>query len=108
MVMRNALDASPDVSALKEFRLDGGVPVWRYEVNGGVVEKRICMPYRQNTVVIQYRVTGASPLKLRLTPAVHFRNYEAPVSEALHDDYSFTASGEHFSLSVAGLPPLRF
>jgi predicted glycogen debranching enzyme len=106
-VMLNALEESLDVGSLAEFRLDGGIPVWRYLVDGAEVEKRIMMPYRQNTVIIQYRVTGAAPVKLRLTPAVHFRNYGTSVSAPLHDDYTFTSDGEHFRLTAAGLPPLR-
>jgi predicted glycogen debranching enzyme len=113
MVMLNTVAESIDASSLAEFRLDGGVPVWRHKLNGGetTVEKRVFMPYRQNTVIMQYRVEGQAPTKLRLTPAVHFRKYEAPVSEPLHDEYSFTASGQRFSLAApaaAGVPPLRF
>lgn len=108
MVMLNTVDESIDVSSLVEFRLDGGIPVWRHELNGITVEKRVFMPYRQNTVIMQYHVAGAAPLKLRLTPAVHFRPYEASVSEPLQDDYSFTVAREHFSLAAIGLPPLRF
>jgi predicted glycogen debranching enzyme len=110
MVMLNTVVESIDASSLAEFRLEGGVPVWRHELNGGetMVEKRVFMPYRQNTVIMQYRVEGKAPLQLRLTPAVHFRQYEAPVSEPLHGDYSFTAGGQHFSLAAAGQPLLRF
>src|SRR6266496_5322020 len=31
------------------FRLDRGLPVWRYEVGEFVLEKRLLLPYRQNT-----------------------------------------------------------
>src|SRR3979490_3040306 len=29
---------------LTEFRLEAGLPVWRYDVEGGVLEKRIFLP----------------------------------------------------------------
>jgi len=108
MVLLNTMNESLDVSSLADFHLDAGIPVWRYEVDGSAVEKRVFMPYRQNTVIVQYRVDGKKPVKLKLSPAVHFRNYEAPVSEPLHADYAFTAAGEHFSLTGTGLPVLRF
>src|SRR5947209_189843 len=59
-----------------EFRLEAGLPVWRYEVAGFVLEKRLIMPYRQNTVHITYRlVSGSGRLRLGLRPAIHFRGH---------------------------------
>ena len=48
-----------------EFRLEAGLPVWRYEVDGFVLEKRLLMPYRQNTVYITYRLLAGNG-RLRL------------------------------------------
>jgi predicted glycogen debranching enzyme len=101
-----AANAAVPVARLTEFRLDGGLPVWRYAVAGTTIEKRIFMPYRQNTVVVLYRVSGDAPVTLHLTPAVHFRGYEAPVSQTLHEHYVFSEQGKCFRLSAAGLPPL--
>ena len=41
---------------LVEFRLELGLPVWRYELPGAVIEKRVLMPYGQNTVHVTYRL----------------------------------------------------
>ena len=103
-----AKDAVP-IAQLTEFRLDGGLPVWRYEVGGGktTIEKRVFMPYRQNTVIVLYRVSGDAPVTLHLTPAVHFRGYEASVSEVLPEHYAFSTEGELLRLAAAGLPPLQ-
>src|SRR5206468_3672183 len=35
---------------LTEFRLEAGLPVWRYDVEGVVLEKRIFLSHMQNTV----------------------------------------------------------
>ena len=43
--------------ALSEFRLENGLPVWRYEVDGFVFEKRLILPYRQNTVHVTYHLS---------------------------------------------------
>ena len=40
-----------------EFRLECGLPVWTYQVEGITLEKRLVMPYRQNTTHVSYRVT---------------------------------------------------
>src|ERR1700736_4193745 len=41
---------------LTEFRLEAGLPVWRYELGGIVLEKRILLLHMQNTVHVTYRV----------------------------------------------------
>src|SRR5690242_19765113 len=41
---------------LVDFRLQLGLPVWRYEGLGVVLERRIVMSYGQNTTVVEYRL----------------------------------------------------
>src|SRR5438552_6676270 len=60
----------PGAEYLQEFRLELGLPVWRYEVAGVAVEKRVLLPHGQNTVHITYRlVAGQGPLRLKVRPA---------------------------------------
>ncbi len=94
---------------VSEFRLDGGLPVWRYEIAGFVLEKRLLMPYRQNTVHITYRlVAGKGMLRLGLRPAIHFRSHDAPVSTAEGSKYLLTVCDDQFEIAgKADLPPLR-
>src|SRR5262249_54154070 len=40
---------------LTEFRLEMGLPVWRYDVGGLAFEKRVVLPHQQNTVHVHYR-----------------------------------------------------
>ena len=100
----------PGADHLTEFRLDSGLPVWRYEVGGAVLEKRVLLPHRQNTVHITYQlVSGDGPLRLKVRPSVHFRPHEAPVSEPHVLPYTVTAVAGRFELTAAPpLPPLRF
>jgi len=92
-----------------EFRLDAGLPVWRYEVAGFVLEKRLMMPYRQNTVHITYHLlAGDGRLRLGLRPAIHFRPHDAPVSSPDERQYVLTVSGDQFEItSRQDLPTLR-
>jgi predicted glycogen debranching enzyme len=95
--------------ALEEFRLEAGLPVWRYRIDGVVFERRVYMPYGQNTVHVSYRLLEApGAVRLKLRPAVHFRNHDAPVSAALADPYVLTAHDDRYEVADAsGLPPLR-
>jgi predicted glycogen debranching enzyme len=103
-------DDVPGATFFADFHLDTGLPVWRYQVDGFLVEKRILMPHFQNTVVVTYHLLeGAAPLRLRLRPSVHFRSYEAPVDSLLQEPYRLVASEDRFELHAGTptLPPLR-
>ncbi len=95
---------------LVEFRLEGGLPVWVYRLNGYVFEKRVYLLHQQNTTYVNYRlVEGSGAVRLKLRPAVHFREHDAPVSEQLGRPYRFTAEEDRYELSngTAEAPVLR-
>ena len=94
---------------LVEFRLDAGLPIWRFEGSGYVVEKRVLMPYRQNTVHVTYRVVeAAGPVRLELRPFMHVRHYESPLTDPVPHDYAVTAVKRRFEIVPgADLPSLR-
>ncbi len=103
--------ATDAAGCLTEFRLEAGLPVWRYEVGGSVIEKRILLPYRQNTVHISYHmISGEEPVKLEIRPSVNFRSHEAPVSKPPSSPYSLSITDNHYEISEPEnpcLPPLR-
>jgi predicted glycogen debranching enzyme len=97
------------IDYLTEFRLEKGLPVWRYEVGGVVFEKRVLMPHLQNTVHIMYRLLlGDGPVRLKIRPSVHFRAHEAPVSEGHLAPYRLTVVEDRYELvDQSPRPPLR-
>ena len=101
--------ALPGANYLKEFRLDMGLPVWRYDVSGFTVEKRMLLPHGQNTVLVNYRLVGGQGVvRLKLRPSLHFRPHEAPVHEKQPGPYAVKAVENRFEISVkADLPPLH-
>jgi predicted glycogen debranching enzyme len=95
---------------LTEFRLEQGLPVWRYQAGDYAFEKRVLLPHRQNTVHVNYRlVAGGGTIRLKLRPSVHFRAHEALVSQAHAGPYVLTAIDNRYELkaSRSELPPLR-
>jgi predicted glycogen debranching enzyme len=96
--------------SLSEFRLEMGLPIWRFQVGGQIVEKRIFMPHRQNTVHVSYRlVEGDGPLRLKLRPSVHFRGHDDVVSRLPEEAYVLTASEGRYELASGKVHPrLRF
>jgi predicted glycogen debranching enzyme len=99
----------PGAAYLDEFRLEMGLPVWRYRIQHLVVEKRLFLPRHQNTVHITYRlVEGNDTLRLKLMPSVHFRSHDAHVSSPLRPMFELRSVDERFELSAGSdLPTLR-
>jgi predicted glycogen debranching enzyme len=101
------------VPVLREFRLEAGLPVWRFELGSAehrfIIEKRIFLVHMQNTVHVSYHVVeGDGRLRLKLRPSVSFRPHEGPVTGALPTDYSLNATGGRYEiLGPAPYPTLR-
>ncbi len=100
----------PGTLAPREFRLEGGLPVWHYEFPGGALEKRLFMVYRQNTVHVNYRLVDArEPVRLALRPGIHFRSHDAPVSTPLAKRYVLTVTDDGYEVCAdeTNCPSLR-
>ncbi|HEV3467982.1 MAG TPA: amylo-alpha-1,6-glucosidase [Pyrinomonadaceae bacterium] len=100
----------PGARHLREFRLEDGLPVWRYELGGAVVEKRVLMLHLQNTVHVTYRLLGGEgAVRLKLRPAVQFRPLEEAVGRPIEEAHTITAVEDRLELSSGQTyPPLRF
>jgi predicted glycogen debranching enzyme len=94
---------------LAEFRLELGLPVWVYRVDGFTIEKRVVMPHAQNSVQLTYQVVeGEGSVRFVLRPSVHFRPHDAPVDEATHRTYTVSSTGNRYEVSSGSdLPMLR-
>jgi predicted glycogen debranching enzyme len=101
-----AQQSVPDL--LTEFRLEMGLPVWRYHLDDAVIEKRLHLPYRQNTVQVTYNLLSASKdVEISLRPLIQFREHEAPVSSQPTGSYVLTVVDDQYEVSTDGLPTLR-
>ena len=93
---------------LREFRLEDGVPVWTFGLGDIVLEKRVIMVHRQNTVHVNYRLAQGVTMNLTLRPSINFRPHEAPVNTPLAGNYAFTVIGDSFEISSqTKIPSLR-
>jgi glycogen debranching enzyme len=98
----------PDGGLLCEFRLEDGLPIWRYEHEAFELEKRIVMPHAQNTVYVVYRLLGgAASLALDFPVIVHNRPHDAPVNTPLPAPFLLTPTEWGHEISADGLPHLR-
>jgi glycogen debranching enzyme len=97
-----------DGGVLRDFRLEDGLPIWRYEHEAFELEKRIVMPHAQNTVHVVYRLLGGpGRLVLDCAVAVHNRSHDAPVDTPLPGPFVLAPTEWGHEISVGDLPRLR-
>jgi predicted glycogen debranching enzyme len=95
----------PGTEFLKEFRLEMGLPVWTYEVHGLVLEKRLVIPYRQNTVHLHYRVLAGPTARVHLWPHTHIRPHEAPLDAPDADPYQLSVVEDRYEIRAGARQP---
>jgi predicted glycogen debranching enzyme len=94
---------------LREFRLEAGLPVWTYEIEGYVLEKRLLLPRFQNTVLLTYTLlAGDGSVRLGVRPLLNARPHEASVDHPLPEQPTMVARDRQLEVQFsAGIPPLR-
>jgi predicted glycogen debranching enzyme len=103
----------PGLQHLAEFRLEAGLPIWRYLVEGWVLEKRIFLAHLQNTVHVLYRALSAGdrrgPVRVEMHPTVAFRPHDALVATPLGAPFTVQATEGRYEITSAwpAAPPLR-
>jgi predicted glycogen debranching enzyme len=102
-------DLLHDHHYVTEFRLENQLPIWRFEIDNIVIEKRVLMLHGQNTVHISYKLLSKQEyVRLELRPSIHFRPHERPVSDPLTEEYRLSITGERYEISLGeSLPTLR-
>jgi predicted glycogen debranching enzyme len=98
------------IEYFREFRLENGLPVWRWEIDDWALEKRVLLLHEQNTVHVGYHLaSGEGPIRLKLRLAIHFRPHDEKVSTTIEGPYALTAIGDRYEVAAGtNLPPLRF
>ncbi len=99
------------VMTLKQWQFELGLPVWVFEQGGDIIEKRVFMPHRQNTVHVTYtRLSGDAPLRLDLRPWIHFRPHEGTLAGPIEGEYALRVMRDRYEIEDMldpTLPPLR-
>jgi predicted glycogen debranching enzyme len=99
---------APNCLSATEFRLENGLPVWRYEVSGIIIEKQLLLLHAQNTVYVIYRLlSGQDFVRVQIRPFLHFRGHEQPLARELRNDYFISIHGERYEISTGQYPTLR-
>ena len=101
-------DSAEATAKLIEFRLEMGLPVWRYQIDNWILEKWLHLPYRQNTVFITYKTLDCPDgIRLKLHPLIQFRGHSDDVDAQPKDPYVLSVLEDQYQISTGNLPPLR-
>jgi predicted glycogen debranching enzyme len=96
-----------DTAQLVEFTLEAGLPVWTYRIDDVLIEKRLWMPHRHNTVFARYRLLeGPGPVRVKLLPTLHFRSYDAPVDAPVPGPFRVQVIDGRVEVTGTGREPL--
>ena len=84
------------------FALDGTLPVWTYDLGGGLLEKRLWMAHGRNTTYVQYTLRDSTrPVMMRLTLGVNDRDHhDATIQDDSH--WLITAVDDDWMIVRAG------
>ena len=86
---------------LREFVLEGGLPLWRFETPFGLLEKRVVMPYGENTSYLSLRaVDTTTPISIRFRPFFQVRPHEGRVDSELMAPLKLDASPDGVEIVV--------
>ena len=91
----------------REFRLEAGLPVWRFEGAGWVIERRAVMPWRQNSTHISYRLVEGKPVRLAVRPWLHARHADGGLDQPLPMPQPELLDDGRMELALTPWPALR-
>jgi predicted glycogen debranching enzyme len=97
-------ESSPVV--VSDFRLVGGLPVWRYTFDDIELEKRVFMPNEQNSIFVTYTLVKASDtIRFGLRPMVAIRMHEAPVDRTVPQEPVLIARQRYLEVNAGDTVP---
>ena len=97
----------PLFDLLREFRLEAGLPVWRFAGHGRTIERRLVMPHGQNSTHLATRLLDGDPLTLEIRPWLNIRGNDGWLDRPLGRPASVRAEGTRLELAQGALPPVR-
>ncbi|MBW3553082.1 MAG: amylo-alpha-1,6-glucosidase [Gemmatimonadetes bacterium] len=72
---------------LREFRLDHGIPAWRYRLGRTVLEKQLVLAHGENTASLRYSIVEGPAVELILRPLIDIRSHDSPVGDQASREY---------------------
>lgn len=92
---------------LAQFRMEWGLPIWRFEFEDIILERTMILINMQNTLHVRYKlISSKQSVLLKIAPYFHFRaNEQSP--DLLDDQYIVHAQGSEYEIERKEFPKLR-
>lgn len=94
-----------DSCDLVEFRLEMGLPVWRFRHGAADIERRLVMEHGRNVTHLRWRVLAGDVIGIELRPWMQMRPHGTPVDGALARGQAETVE-DGLRVVAPGLPPV--
>lgn len=108
--LRSGSDGSVESHPPKEFRLENGLPVWIYDINGVIIEKSLLLVHGQNTLHMSYKLKSPTiqGMTLKWRPYFHWKANEQAVNALIENEaYIIHAKDTLFEIECPGFPALK-
>lgn len=107
--LRNQQSEAVDTLIPFEFKLENGLPVWLYDIQGVIIEKSLLLIHRQNTLHMSYKLKSSHEgIEIKWRPFFHFRANEEPVNiEIPNEAYTVHAKDFQYEIECPGFPQLK-
>jgi len=97
----------PLFDLLEDFRLEAGLPIWRFVGHGHTIERRLVMPHGQNTTHLSLCLLDGGPVGLEIRPWLNIRTNDGWLDRPLARPAIVRADGLRLELAQGTLPPVR-
>jgi predicted glycogen debranching enzyme len=93
---------------LKEFFLDWQTPTWIFKIDEYTIEKKVFMPYGDNTVYVSYKLIDGDKISMQLHPYLTCRKHDSQLGYAKEWPFTIVAQKEGYEVSAfTGAPVVR-
>lgn len=97
-----------DQFPLAEFRMENGLPIWRFEYEDIILEKSLLLIHNQNTLHMRYDLkSGEQPVQLKWRPYIHWRTNDQQIDPNMNEAYDVHAHESQYEITSQNFPPLR-
>lgn len=96
-------------SYLIDFRLENGLPIWRYDIKGIIIEKDLFLVNGQNTLHTSFRLLSeTNNILIKWHPFFHFRTFDQPISGEMPDEsYTVISEDSRYQIECPHFPSLK-
>lgn len=107
--LRKQSNGSIESYVPQEFRVENGLPIWTYNIDGMIIEKSLLLIHHRNTLHMSYKLkSNHLGLGINWRPFFHLRANEQPVNAHIENEaYAVHAKDHLLEIECPGFPRVK-